>query len=74
MFEVNDQYAVSYTHLDVYKRQGKSSFKNVVVNDMMLDAYGKKMSKSTGNIIDPIKIMTPVSYTHLTRGRYCKRA
>ena len=36
---------------------GKSSFKNVVVNDMMLDAYGKKMSKSTGNIIDPIKIM-----------------
>ena len=37
---------------------GKSSFKNVVVNDMMLDAYGKKMSKSTGNIIDPIKIMT----------------
>ena len=37
---------------------GKSSFKNVVVNDMMLDAHGKKMSKSTGNIIDPIKIMT----------------
>ena len=37
---------------------GESSFKNVVVNDMMLDAYGKKMSKSTGNIIDPVKIMT----------------
>ena len=37
---------------------GKSSFKNVVVNDMMLDAHGKKMSKSTGNIIDPIDIMT----------------
>ena len=37
---------------------GKSSFKNVVVNDMMLDAKGKKMSKSTGNIIDPIDIMT----------------
>ena len=36
---------------------GKSSFKNVVVNDMMLDAKGKKMSKSTGNIIDPIQIM-----------------
>ena len=35
----------------------KSSFKNVVVNDMMLDAYGKKMSKSTGNIIDPVQIM-----------------
>ena len=37
---------------------GKSSFKNVVVNDMMLDAKGKKMSKSTGNIIDPVDIMT----------------
>ena len=36
---------------------GESSFKNVVVNDMMLDAKGKKMSKSTGNIIDPVKIM-----------------
>ena len=32
---------------------GESSFKNVVVNDMVLDAYGKKMSKSTGNVVDP---------------------
>lgn len=37
---------------------GKSSFKNVVVNDMMLDEHGKKMSKSVGNIIDPVQIMT----------------
>ena len=37
---------------------GKASFKNVVVNDMMLDAYGKKMSKSVGNIINPTEIMT----------------
>ena len=36
---------------------GESSFKNVVVNDMMLDANGKKMSKSTGNIIEPVEIM-----------------
>ena len=36
---------------------GESSFKNVVVNDMMLDANGKKMSKSTGNVIDPVGIM-----------------
>lgn len=36
---------------------GVSSFKNVVVNDMVLDSNGKKMSKSTGNIIVPIKIM-----------------
>ena len=36
---------------------GESSFKNVVVNDMMLDQYGKKMSKSVGNIINPVEIM-----------------
>ncbi len=36
---------------------GKSSFKNVVVNDMLLDAKGKKMSKSTGNVVDPVQIM-----------------
>ena len=34
---------------------GKSCFKNVVVNDMVLDGQGKKMSKSTGNIVDPIE-------------------
>ena len=32
---------------------GKSSFKNVLVNDLMLDANGKKMSKSLGNIVEP---------------------
>ncbi len=36
---------------------GKTSFKNVVVNDMMLDAQGKKMSKSLGNIINPTEFM-----------------
>ena len=46
---------------------GVSSYKNVVVNDMMLDANGKKMSKSVGNIINPVDIMTeygadPVRY------------
>lgn len=37
---------------------GESSFKNVVVNDMVLDANGKKMSKSTGNVIDPTIALT----------------
>ena len=37
---------------------GRSSYKRVVVNDMMLDAHGKKMSKSIGNIIEPIGIMS----------------
>ena len=35
-----------------------SSYKNVVVNDMMLDEHGKKMSKSVGNIIDPEEEMS----------------
>ncbi|MDE6292938.1 MAG: isoleucine--tRNA ligase, partial [Bacilli bacterium] len=37
---------------------GESSFKNVVVNDMVLDQYGKKMSKSTGNVVDPTDALT----------------
>jgi len=30
-----------------------SPFKNVLVNDLLLDAEGKKMSKSRGNIVEP---------------------
>ncbi len=37
---------------------GESSFRNVVVNDMVLDQYGKKMSKSTGNVVDPTVALT----------------
>ena len=32
---------------------GKSPYKNVLVNDLLLDKYGKKMSKSKGNIVKP---------------------
>ncbi len=32
---------------------GKSSYKAVVVNDLILDAEGTKMSKSRGNVVDP---------------------
>jgi isoleucyl-tRNA synthetase len=36
---------------------GQSSFKRCVVNDMVLDIEGKKMSKSVGNIADSFAIM-----------------
>src|SRR5574344_2262505 len=36
---------------------GKSPYKNVLVNDLLLDKYGKKMHKSKGNAINPFDIM-----------------
>ncbi len=36
---------------------GETSYKNVLVNDMILDKNGQKMSKSKGNAADPIKLM-----------------
>ena len=36
---------------------GKSSFKNVLVNDLLLDKYGQKMHKSRGNSISPFEVM-----------------
>ena len=33
--------------------KGVSPFKSVLVNDLLLDAEGKKMSKSKGNIVEP---------------------
>jgi isoleucyl-tRNA synthetase len=36
---------------------GQPSFKNVIVNDMILDRKGQKMSKSRGNTVDPFEII-----------------
>jgi len=36
---------------------GKSPYKNVLVNDMLLDKYGQKMSKSRGNGKDPFELI-----------------
>ncbi len=35
---------------------GKAPYKNVLVNDLILDKYGKKMSKSKGNTVDPFEL------------------
>ncbi|MDO5689536.1 MAG: isoleucine--tRNA ligase [Tissierellia bacterium] len=35
---------------------GKSPYKNVLVNDLILDKEGKKMSKSRGNTLNPIEL------------------
>ncbi len=36
---------------------GKTPFKNVLVNDLILDKYGQKMHKSRGNTVSPFGIM-----------------
>ena len=36
---------------------GKAPFRNVLVNDMLLDAQGNKMSKSKGNIVKPWTVL-----------------
>ena len=35
--------------------KGCAPYKNVLVNDLLLDSEGKKMSKSRGNIVEPFK-------------------
>ncbi len=37
--------------------KGVSSYKSCLVNDMILDKNGQKMSKSKGNSVDPIQLM-----------------
>lgn len=37
--------------------KGVSPYKNVLVNDLLLDNEGKKMSKSRGNIVEPFATM-----------------
>jgi isoleucyl-tRNA synthetase len=36
--------------------KGQSPYKNVLVNDLILDKFGKKMSKSRGNGVDPFEL------------------
>lgn len=36
--------------------EGKAPYRNVLVNDLILDKEGKKMSKSKGNTVDPFEL------------------
>jgi len=36
---------------------GKSPYKNVLVNELLLDKYGKKMHKSKGNSVEPFSLI-----------------
>ncbi len=40
---------------------GKPAFKSIVVNELILDKKGEKMSKSKGNVIDPFEVMEKYS-------------
>ncbi len=35
----------------------RSPYRNVVVNELVLDAQGRKMSKSLGNVVDPFQML-----------------
>ncbi|HPD18743.1 MAG TPA: class I tRNA ligase family protein, partial [Candidatus Goldiibacteriota bacterium] len=43
------------------KFMGKQPFYHVVINSLVCDEHGKKMSKSKGNVIDPLGVMDKYS-------------
>ena len=49
------------------KLTGKVPFKQVYLHAMVLDAHGRKMSKSLGNVIDPINVIEGISLADLNK-------
>nr|CDP94338.1 BMA-VARS-2, isoform b [Brugia malayi] len=46
---------------------GKLPFQEVYLHAMIRDAHGRKMSKSLGNVIDPLNVIYGASLTQLTK-------
>ncbi|KAJ3174705.1 hypothetical protein HDU87_006954 [Geranomyces variabilis] len=47
------------------KLTGKTPFKKVFCHSMVRDAHGNKMSKSKGNVIDPLDVISGISLANL---------
>lgn len=49
---------------------GKLPFKEVYLHPMVRDAHGRKMSKSLGNVIDPMDVITGITLEDLHKQLY----